>query len=110
MQLCGLCAKFLMKGFTTQQKQLVDPVPTRHAAFTWIRQQYQQCGEGVSLYPSEYKECAMQKGTIPKIRNNYFIPRNETARPRSQFLYINFSVSDLFCRTIGLSILMQENR
>ncbi len=35
------------------------------------------------------------------------IPRNGTARPQSQFLYINVSVSDLYTPMIGLPILLQ---
>jgi hypothetical protein len=37
------------------------------------------------------------------------ILRNETARPHSQFPF-NVSVSDLYIPTIGLHILLQENR
>jgi hypothetical protein len=37
------------------------------------------------------------------------ITRNETARPQSQS-YIHVSVSDLYISTIGLPIVLQENR
>ncbi len=36
------------------------------------------------------------------------IPRNETVRPRSQFLNIHVSVSDLYISRIGLPIWLQQ--
>ncbi len=42
-----------------------------------------------------------------KVKTN--LPRNETARPRSQFLH-SVSVSDCYILTIGRLILLQENR
>jgi hypothetical protein len=38
------------------------------------------------------------------------IPRNETARPHSEFLHSCFSERFIYSRAIGLPILLQENR
>ncbi len=40
-------------------------------------------------------------------KSDLCIPRNETARPHSQFLY---SVNDLYIPWIGLPIWLQQNR
>jgi hypothetical protein len=45
--------------------------------------------------------------TVPK--SDLCIPRNETARPHSNY-YINVSVSDLYFSRIGLPIWLQQNR
>jgi hypothetical protein len=47
------------------------------------------------------------KDTIPKIRNKY--SRKGTVRPQSQFQYLCFCERFIYS-TIGLPILMQENR
>ncbi len=47
------------------------------------------------------------KDIIPKIRNKYSQERNCVAQSQT---YIHVSVSDLYISTIGLPILMQENR
>ncbi len=46
-------------------------------------------------FPKHYKDSTVYR----KSETN--IPRNETERPQSQFLYIHVSVSDLYIPTIG---------
>jgi hypothetical protein len=50
------------------------------------------------------------KDTVPKIRNKYSNPRNETASGLVPNTYIHKSVSDWYITMIGLLILLQQNR
>ncbi len=43
-------------------------------------------------------------------KSDLCIPRNETAQPRSQFLYIHVSVSNLYISMIGLPLWLQQKR
>ncbi len=59
-----------------------------------------------------WRTIAVQNRTVKTLYRKFEtnIPRNKTALPRSQFLYIHVSVSGLYIPTIGLPILLQENR
>jgi hypothetical protein len=108
MEVCGLCAKFLMKGFYYAAEAASRPCPNKACGLHMDPATLPTMRGGVSLYPSEYQECALQKGhytenskqIYPEMKLRGLVPNSD----------IHVSVRDLFIPTIGLAILLQENR
>ncbi len=109
LQYAGSVLNSWWKDFTTQQKQLVDPVLTRHAAFTWIRQHYQQCGEGFRYIQVNIRSVHCKQALYRKFETNTVFTEMKL-RGLVPNAYIHVSVSDLYSPTIGLPILLHDNR
>jgi hypothetical protein len=66
-------------------------------------------GQGEGRLPRSHGQYSYCKDTIPKIRNKYSQKRKLGGLSPSQS-YIHVSMGDLYIPTMGLPILLQENR